>query len=203
MRLAHWRLPIFLWSPQTASSDALTGKSPFFFRVAPSNQGQAIAGAQYVEKTLHAKTAALFIDPTNSYSASLGNDFKQKFTAYGNTIVATENYTVGQTSTFNTLLKDALSHNPSAIYFSGYASDIGTLLTDLPTDGPPIMGGDALYELGGYPTSARANFNKLQFTSSRIQTSGGLLAFPIRSFKPNTRRTSIQSRHRIILTITA
>ena len=150
---------------QTASSDALTGKSSYFFRVAPSNQGQAIAGAQYVEKTLHAKTAALFIDPANSYSASLGNDFKQKFTADGNTIVATENYTVGQTSTFNTLIQDALSKNPSVIYFSGYASDVGTLLTDLPTSGPPIMGGDALYELGGYPTSARANFNKLHFTS--------------------------------------
>jgi serine/threonine protein kinase/ABC-type branched-subunit amino acid transport system substrate-binding protein len=150
---------------QSASSDALTGKSSYFFRVAPSNQGQAIAGAGYVEHTLHAKTAALFIDPTNSYSASLGNDFKQKFTADGNTIVATENYTVGQTSTFNTLLQKALSQNPSVIYFSGYASDIGTLLTDLPTNGPPIMGGDALYELGGYPTSARANFNKLQFTS--------------------------------------
>ncbi|HVB25322.1 MAG TPA: ABC transporter substrate-binding protein [Ktedonobacteraceae bacterium] len=150
---------------QSASSDALTGKSPYFFRVAPSNQGQAIAGAGYVEKTLHAKTAALFIDPSNSYTASLGNDFKQKFLADGNTIVATENYTVGQTSTFNTLLQDALSHNPSVIYFAGYASDVGTLLTDLPVNGPPIMGGDALYELSGYPSSARANFNKLHFTS--------------------------------------
>jgi ABC-type branched-subunit amino acid transport system substrate-binding protein len=150
---------------QTASSDALTGKSSYFFRVAPSNQGQAIAGAGYVEHTLHAQTAALFIDPANSYSASLGNDFKQKFVADGNRIVATENYTVGQTSTFNTLLQDALSHNPAVIYFSGYASDVGTLLTDLPTSGPPIMGGDALYELGGYPSSARANFNKLHFTS--------------------------------------
>ena len=27
------------------------------------------------------------------------------------------------------------------------------------------MGGDALYELGGYPSSARANFNHLHFTS--------------------------------------
>ena len=149
----------------TASTDALTGKSSYFFRVAPSNQGQAIAGAQYVEQTLHAKTAALFLDPANAYSASLGNDFKQKFTADGNTIVATENYTVGQTSNFNTLLQDALSHNPQVIYFSGYASDVGSLLTDLPDNGPPIMGGDALYELNGYPSSARANFNKLHFTA--------------------------------------
>lgn len=167
---------------QTASSDALTGKSSYFFRVAPSNQGQAIAGAGYVEHTLNAKTAALFIDPTNSYSASLGNDFKQKFTADGNTIVATENYTVGQTSTFNTLLQDALSHNPSAIYFSGYASDVGTLLTDLPVSGPPIMGGDALYELGGYPSSARANFNKLRFTSFAYPDEWGIAGIPKPAF---------------------
>ncbi len=150
----------------TASTDALTGKSSYFFRVAPSNQGQAIAGAQYVEQTLHARTAALFIDPANAYSASLGNDFKQKFTSDGNTIVVTENYTVGQTSNFNTLLQDALKQNPQVIYFSGYASDVGPLLTDLPTNTTAqIMGGDALYELSGYPTSARANFNKLHFTA--------------------------------------
>ena len=54
------------------------------------------------------------------------------------------------------------------IYFSGYAADVSILLTDLPTSGPyanlPIMGGDALYELG-YPSSARAGFSHLRFTS--------------------------------------
>jgi ABC-type branched-subunit amino acid transport system substrate-binding protein len=34
---------------QTASSDALTGVSAYFFRVAPSNKSQGIAGARYAE----------------------------------------------------------------------------------------------------------------------------------------------------------
>src|SRR5207244_2162195 len=40
---------------QTASSNQLTGISPYFFRVAPSNKGQGIAGAHYAEQILHAK----------------------------------------------------------------------------------------------------------------------------------------------------
>src|SRR6266852_4327607 len=56
---------------QTASSDQLTGASPYFFRVAPSNKGQAIAGAHYAEQVLHAHNVALFVDPADSYSSSL------------------------------------------------------------------------------------------------------------------------------------
>jgi eukaryotic-like serine/threonine-protein kinase len=150
---------------ETASSDSLTGISKYFFRVAPTNQAQGVAGAHYVEQTLHAKTAALFFDPVDPYSSSLAQDFSKQFTADGNQIVATEKYTVGKPQTLPSLMTDALSHNPDVIYFSGYAADIGTLLTDLPTSGPPVMGGDALYELQGYPSSARATFNHLHFTS--------------------------------------
>jgi len=67
------------------------------------------------------------------------------------------------------LLTDAEKHNPDLIYFSGYASDVAVLLTNLPTSGQfanlQILGGDALYELGAYPSSARAGFNRLRFTS--------------------------------------
>jgi ABC-type branched-subunit amino acid transport system substrate-binding protein len=156
---------------QTASSDQLTGVSPYFFRVSPSNKGQAIAGAQYAEQVLHAHNVALFVDPADSYSSSLAADFSQKFIADGNHIVVTENYTVGSQGQgkLPTLLQDALSHNPDLIYFSGYATDISVLLTNLPTSGPyaslQILGGDALYEVSGYSSSARANFTRLHFTA--------------------------------------
>src|SRR3989442_5564685 len=155
---------------QTASSDALSGISPYFFRVAPPNKTQGVIGATYAEQTLHAKTAVLFVDPADPYSQSLANDFSTKFTADGNHIVKTEEYTVGQKGqgALPQLLQDAESKNPDMIYFSGYAADISILLTDLPTSGPyanlPVMGGDALYELG-YPSSARAGFSHLHFTS--------------------------------------
>jgi serine/threonine protein kinase/ABC-type branched-subunit amino acid transport system substrate-binding protein len=156
---------------QTASSDQLTGISPYFFRVAPSNKGQAIAGAQYAEQVLHAHNVALFVDSANSYSSSLATDFSQKFLADGNHIVVTENYTVGSQGQgkLPSLLQDALSHNPDLIYFSGYSTDISVLLTNLPTTGPfanlQILGGDALYEVNGYSTSAHVNFTRLRFTA--------------------------------------
>lgn len=154
---------------QTASSDSLSGTSPYFFRVAPSNNTQGIAGAKYAEQTLHAKNVALFLDPSDPYSQSLAQDFQKQFTGDGNKIVATENYTVSNASSLSGTLQDALSKNPDLIYFSGYSSDMSTLLTDLLNSNAPsslqILGGDALYELGGYPSSVRPALPRLHFTT--------------------------------------
>jgi serine/threonine protein kinase/ABC-type branched-subunit amino acid transport system substrate-binding protein len=155
---------------QTASDDALTGASPYFFRVAPANKRQAVLGAKYAEQSLHAKTAVAFVDPSDPYSQSLEHYFAQQFTADGNKILATEQYTVGQKghAKLPLLLQDAENKKPDIIYFSGYAADIGVLLSNLPTSGQfatlPILGGDALYELN-YPSSARAGFKHLHFTA--------------------------------------
>src|SRR6266487_1059187 len=143
--LAAARIPMV---SQTASSDLLTQVSPYFFRVAPSNNGQAIAGARYAEQVLHARNVALFVDASDAYSSSLAADFSRQFKADGSTIAATENYTVGPggRGKLPTLLQDALSHNPDLIYFSGYANDVSVLLTNLPASGPfaslQVMGGD-------------------------------------------------------------
>ena len=154
---------------QTASSDSLTNASPYFFRVAPPNTTQGLIGARYAETTLHATRVALFEDQSDPYSQTLAQDFQQQFTKDGNQIVATEKYTVGKPDNFVQLLNDAESHNPSLIYFSGYAADASVLLTDLPTSGPfanlQVMGGDALYELGGYQSSSHANGVRMRFTT--------------------------------------
>jgi serine/threonine protein kinase/ABC-type branched-subunit amino acid transport system substrate-binding protein len=154
---------------QTASSDSLTGISPYFFRVAPTNQSQGIAGAKYAEQMLHARNVALFVDNTDLYSQSLAQDFSQQFTADGGTIVARETYTIGKPETLAGTLQDAVSHQPDLIYFSGYASDVGVLLTNLLSSATPaslqVLGGDALYDLGGYPGSARPALDRLHFTT--------------------------------------
>ena len=154
---------------QTASSDALTGASSYFFRVAPPNQRQGIEGSKYAEQTLHATKAVLFYDQSNSYTQSLAKAFSAQFIKDGNQIVATETYTVGKPTNFPQLINDAANHNPDLIYFAGYANDASVLLTDLPTSGPlattPVMGGDALYELGGYQSSFHAAASRLNFTS--------------------------------------
>jgi eukaryotic-like serine/threonine-protein kinase len=154
---------------QTASSDALTGISPYFFRVAPTNKDQGIAGAKYAEQVLHAKNVALFVDPADPYSQSLAEAFSTQFTSDGNHVVVTEKYVVGKPDTLPRLLNDAATHNPDLIYFSGFANDASVLLTDLPASGPLasvyVMGGDALYELGGYQSSSQAARNRLRFTT--------------------------------------
>lgn len=155
---------------QSASSDLLTGVSPYFFRVVPPNTAQAVAGAKYAEQVLKAHSAALFIDPSDAYSESLGNDFKQQFTADGNTVFTIQ-YKVGAAghAALPQLLNQALSHNPDIIYFSGYASDASVILTDLPTSGKfaniIVLGGDALYELGAYSTSGLSADHHLKFTA--------------------------------------
>jgi serine/threonine protein kinase/ABC-type branched-subunit amino acid transport system substrate-binding protein len=171
---------------QTASSDALTGISPYFFRVAPPNKEQAILGAKYSEQVLHASKVALFYDTADAYSQSLAKAFRDQFTADGNQIVATETYTVGKPVNFPQLLSDAETHNPDLIYFSGYTSDASVLLTDLPTSGPfaslRVMGGDALYEIGGYQSSSHVGAGRMRFTSFAYPDEWGILCAQHQSF---------------------
>jgi eukaryotic-like serine/threonine-protein kinase len=154
---------------QTASSDSLTGKSPYFFRVAPPNVTQGVIGAHYAETTLHATRVAMFVDISDPYSQTLAQAFSNQFTKDGGQIVKTETYKVGKPDNFAQLLNDAETANPNLIYFSGYAADASVLLTDLPVSGPfanlQVMGGDALYELGGYQSSSHANGVRMRFTT--------------------------------------
>jgi ABC-type branched-subunit amino acid transport system substrate-binding protein len=168
---------------QTSSSDDLTNISPYFFRVAPANKIQGIVGARYAEHTLNAKSAVLFVDPSDSYSQSLAQDFSQQFQADGQQIVATEDYTKNDAASISTHIADALSHHPDIIYFSGYASDVDTLISNPSSGTIPVMGGDALYELGGYPHSGHANLVRLHFTTFAYPDEWDILGYkPLPAF---------------------
>ena len=172
--LAKAHLPMV---SSTASADNLSGISPYFFRVAPTNKSQAIAGAKYAEQQLHASRVALFVDPKNSFSNTLADDFKQQFVTDGNQIVDTENYTIGERAALPTLLQKALNANPDLIYFAGYVDDLTVLLVDLGTSHPnlQVLGGDALYMPTGYPLSAKVGFNRLRFTAFAYPDEWGIL----------------------------
>jgi len=167
---------------QSATGDALTSISPYFFRVVPPVMRQAAVGAQYAEQTFHSKKAALFIDPGNAYSKALGTDFQQQFVAAGNTVVVTENYTSGRSDTLPGLLLDALRSNPDLVYFSGGPTDVAFLLTALPISGPfanlPVIGGDALYD--SYPVGAHTGFGHLHFTAFVYPTEWDVLGLTAR-----------------------
>ncbi|GHO44691.1 protein kinase domain-containing protein [Ktedonospora formicarum] len=150
---------------QTATSDQLTGISPYFFRVAATNKAEAVAGVKYAEQTLKVKNVAVLLDVAESYSQSLGTDFENQWKAEGNTIVAEGRYTVGDASSITKALPAILAKNPQVIYFAGHSSDVNTLLLNLPQSNIQILGGDALYELNGYTSSSRAGFSRLRFTA--------------------------------------
>jgi serine/threonine protein kinase len=165
---------------QTASSNALSGISPYFFRVAPSDKSQAAAGASYAHGVLKAKNVAVFEDPSDSYSQSLAQSFIQQFTADGGQ-TTTVNYTVGNTQSVSNALQQALGQSPAPdlLYFAGYSNDVSVILEQLPsnTNFPhlQVLGGDALYSLGGYPQSARAGFTRLHFTAFAYPDEWGVL----------------------------
>jgi eukaryotic-like serine/threonine-protein kinase len=150
----------------TASSNQLSNISPYFFRVAPPDKSQAAVGALYAKQKLHATNVALFVDQSDAYSSSLANGFNQQFTQAGGKVTEI-NYTVGKASTISSAMQQVLSSNPQPdlIYFAGYSSDVGTLLTNLPESSKlQVLGGDALYNLAGYP-GVGAKFNRLRFTA--------------------------------------
>ncbi len=92
-------------------SDALTGSSPFFFRIVPPYQSQARVGVDYAIHTLHAHTVALFYDPEGFTSNGLANDLKHNFAAFSGVTVVEEKYTVGHPEMLNTLLTDAMKQH--------------------------------------------------------------------------------------------
>lgn len=150
---------------ETASSDQLTNSSPYFFRVAPSNKQEGVAGAKYAETTMAAKNVAVFSDPSDLYSQSLAQDFTQQFTADGGK-TTNITYTVGQPSTIQAGVQQAIQAKPDIIYFAGHSSDVAPLLNGLQSANAPdslyVLGGDALYELGGYQG---AKLSRLRFTA--------------------------------------
>ena len=149
----------------TAFFDTLTGISSYFFRVIASNKRQVFVGTRSAEQTLHAKRAALFVDPTDTYSNEVASDFEQQFVTDGRAVAVVENYSVGHPEMLAGLLQDALNQNPDLIYFAGNASDASVLMGDLPTLGRyaqlQVMGA-GLFER--YPSSVKPKLNRLHFT---------------------------------------
>ncbi len=170
--LARQHIPVI--SP-SASSDDLTNPSVlgdpslvgYFRRVAPPDSQQGRVAALYADQLLKAKTVALFFDETNAYSRTLANSFMDAFSFAGNDhIVFLEQYRRGNKATIDGALDDTLKRQPNLIYFAGYADDLDTLLGSLSASGQDtnvkVMGGDALYELGGY---SPPDFKHIYFTS--------------------------------------
>ncbi len=149
----------------TATSDELTGISPYFFRIPPSDTQQGAYGASYAQNTLHVKNVVVFADQSNAYSESLAHAFEMNFKGES---VTSKAYAIGDDNDLLNAVKDALRSHPDLIYFAGYARDASTLLLYLDSQHSAtlLMGGDALFIPGDYtPAAKNSNFHNFYFTS--------------------------------------
>jgi ABC-type branched-subunit amino acid transport system substrate-binding protein len=113
---------------QTASSTALNGISPYFFRVNPNDTAQGQAQGQFAYQTLGARTVLVLRDPNDSYSQSLADAFTSSFKQMGGKVIGSQAdyFTEGQTTVTQfkqQIVHDALINHVDLIFLPGFDVD--------------------------------------------------------------------------------
>lgn len=127
---------------QMASSPRLSGISPWFFRLAPSDAEAARYAAQWVADSLHAQTAAI-IYRNDSYGRDWSGTFAEAFAQSGRKVISRDPYLTGVVE-WNAYASLLASQKPDVILFPGDADDCLDLLAALERQGVsiPLVGGD-------------------------------------------------------------
>jgi len=154
----------------------------YFLRPNSPDSEHGPIAAQFAAQELNAHAVAVLSDDAVPYSDTLASSFKHSFTRQiGSADVFEDQYTKGNKGSIGAALDRALSHQPvpDLLYFAGYSDDLNALL-DAMSNAPPaqaqnirIMGGDALYELGGY---SQSNFKGIYFTAFAYPDEWSILA---------------------------
>jgi branched-chain amino acid transport system substrate-binding protein len=126
----------------TASSPRLSGISPWFFRVAPSDADAARYVARWVLDSLHARRAAV-IYRNDSYGRDWSTTFSETFTKGGATVITRDPYLSGITEW--DAYAQLLAHlKPDVLLFPGDAGDAVDMLRAIHAAGVKVtfIGGD-------------------------------------------------------------
>lgn len=104
-------------------------------------QGQVMAS--FAQKTVKAKTAAIYIDSSSDYSKSLSQNFEQVFVKNGGTIVAKEAF-LQKDQDFKAALTKIKALNPDVIYIPAYYEEVGKIIKQARELGitAPLLGSD-------------------------------------------------------------
>lgn len=118
---------ILLVSPTTTTED-LTAKDDYFFRVCEGNGNYALELATTFSKRPGIKRVAVIYDLGNrAYSESYLNSFRKAFAQFGGEIVGTVGYVSGPDVAFSDLAKRALDFEPDSILMISSAVDTAVL----------------------------------------------------------------------------
>lgn len=104
-------------------------------------QGQVMAS--FAQKTVKAKTAAIYIDSSSDYSKSLSQNFEEVFVKNGGTIVAKEAF-LQKDQDFKAALTKIKAVNPDVIYIPAYYEEVGKIIKQARELGitAPLLGSD-------------------------------------------------------------
>jgi ABC-type branched-subunit amino acid transport system substrate-binding protein len=150
----------------TLSSNEFTGAYTYFFRVAPPDIQQGTDGARFAKAQWNPHKVAIFVDYGNPYSRSLAMSFAAALEVSGTKIYFVQYTRDEGNGVVPGLVQKALGYGPDLVYFAGYANDFDPIRGNLYALQPhmPVMGGDGLYQLGGYQQND-SNFQNLYFTT--------------------------------------
>jgi branched-chain amino acid transport system substrate-binding protein len=142
----------------TASSPALSGISPWFFRVAPSDEAGARDVARYAYDSLGFRSAAI-VYRNDSYGRDWTTAYAQTWRAMGGRIVVRDPYLADQTD-WDLYAMNIAGRNPDVVLFPGDGGDAAIFLRALRTAGAraQFIGGDGTEALAQQPEFAGARY---------------------------------------------
>ena len=113
---------------QTASSTSLSGGSPYFFRVNPTDAQQGETLGDVAVKQFQAKRILLLQDPTDPYSVSLANAFSNRVMALKASVIhgPGDNFTLRTTTSDayqRGVVKEAVEKKVDLIFMAGFDVD--------------------------------------------------------------------------------
>jgi branched-chain amino acid transport system substrate-binding protein len=142
----------------TASSPQLSGISPWFFRVAPSDAAGARDVARYAWDTLRVGIAAV-VYRNDAYGRDWAAAFTEAWTARGGTVLIRDPYLAGQTD-WGVYAAHVAREDPDIVLFPGDTEDAVPFLRALRAAGAraTFIGGDGTEGLAGMPEFAGARY---------------------------------------------
>ena len=150
----------------TGTSPALTGHSPWIFRVCPSDLAASEAAARYVLDTLGARRAAV-IYRNDPYGRDWTREFAKVFATGGGSVIQRAPYLAGVTE-WTAYAAQLRRLSPDVLMFPGGAEDYEPFHSALAAQGfrAPVVGGDAVAPLAQNPERYRG----VMFTSFFVAT---------------------------------
>jgi branched-chain amino acid transport system substrate-binding protein len=131
----------------TASSPQLSDVSPWFFRVAPSDDDAARVTAKWAADSLGATRAAI-VYRNDAYGRDWASTFTRAFTQIGGAVIAREPYLTGVTD-WDAYAQRFATLRPDVVLFPGDAIDALAFIRALKARGvaAPFIGGDGTEQI--------------------------------------------------------